>query len=245
MPAQWRAAAHAALLAGAGTLASSAGAGPTVETRAFAPPSGDPLILARTVMRELPGGAAIVAIRRYRVSFQPVPGGWVVDGALISSEIDVPPSLATIAAIERARPDQGMFPIRLDRTGRIVGQPIAPGMGREAVAGAVGAALHRADTAPAAGFFTQIGAAAASGGGLTGWPEELFLPHGPNGSSEQTFALPDGGTGSVRVALESVPAAGMATMGRVARTVVTQAAGTRRVAREEWTLAAETTGTLP
>ena len=245
MPGPWRAAAHAALLAGAGTLASVAGAEPTIETRAFAPPIGDPMILARTVVRELPGGAAIVATRRYRVSFRPVPGGWEVSGALISSEIAVPPSLATIAAIERARPDQGMFPMRLDGTGRIVGRPIAQGMGREAVAGAVGAALHRADAEPEAGFLTQIGAAAASGGGLTGWPEELFLPHGPNGSSEQKFALPDGGTGSVRVTLESVPAASRTTMGRVARTVVTQAAGSRRVAREEWTLAAETTGTLP
>ena len=243
-PVAWRAAAHAALLAGAGLLALGAGAGPAaagpaLKTAAFAPPSGRPLILARTVVRELPGGAAIVATRRYRISFRPVADGWAVDGALVSSVIDVPPALAAIAAIERARPDDGMFPILLDYSGRIVAEPTA-GLGREVVAGAVGAASHVVGPAPATGFFAQIGAAAAAPeAGLTSWPEALFLPGGMSGTTEQAFALPDGSVGSVRVSLECAPAPGMATMGRAARTVVTLAAGARRVAREEWTLAAE------
>ena len=235
----WRAATHAALLAGTGLLALPAVAGPAVETRAFAPPSGRPLILARTVVRELPGGAAIVATRRYRISFRPVVDGWAVDGALVSSDIDVPPALAAIAALERARPDDGMFPILLDYSGRIVAEPTA-GLGREVVAGAVGAASHVVGPVPATGFFAQIGAAAAAPeAGLTSWPEALFLPDGLSGTTEQAFALPDGSVGSVRVSLECAPAPGMATMGRAARTVVTQAGGTRRVAREEWTLAAD------
>lgn len=237
--AHWRAAAHAALLVGAGMIAPPVAAGPAVQSRAFAPPSGRPLILARTVVRELPGGAAIVATRRYRVTFQPVSGGWEVDGALVSSEIDVPPALAALAAIERARPDDGMFPIVLDHAGRIVAEPVA-GMGREAVAGAVGAAGPIVGPEPATGFIVQIGAAAAApGGGLTSWPEALFLPGGMSGTTEQAFALPDGSAGTVRVSLECDPAPGMAMMGRAARTVVTHAAGTRRVAREEWTLAAD------
>lgn len=237
--AQWRAAAHAALLAGAGLLAQPAAAGPALEATLFAPPSGRALILARTVVRELPGGAAIVATRRYRVTFRQVADGWEVDGALVASEIDVPPALAAIAAIERARPDDGMFPIMLDHAGRIVVEP-TEGFGRGDVAGAVGAASHVAGPAPAGGFLAQIGAAAAtSQGGLTSWPEALFLPDGLSGTTEQVFAMPDGSTGSVRVSLECDPAPGMATMGRAARTVVTQAAGTRRVAREEWTMVAD------
>lgn len=240
-PALWRAAAHAALLAGATMVVPAAVAGPAAETEAFAPPGGRPLILARTVVRELPEGAAIVATRRYRVTFRPVANGWEVDGALISSEIEVPPALAALAAIERARPDNGMFPIQLDHAGRIVAEPAA-GLGREVVAGAVGAANQIVGPAPATGFIAQVGAAAATPeSGLTSWPEALFLPNGLSGTTEQAFALPDGSAGSVRVSLECAPAPGMATMGRAARTVVTQAAGTRRVAREEWTLAAETT----
>ena len=244
-PVAWRAAAHAALLAGAGLLAHPAAAGPAQEAAAFAPPSGRPLILARTVVRELPGGAAIVANRRYRVSFHPLSNGWKVDGVLVSSEIEAPPALAAFAAIERTRPDNGMFPILLDRTGRIVAEPTA-GLGREVVAGAVGAASHVIGPAPASAFIAQIGTAAATPeGGLTSWPEALFLQDGLSGTTEQAFALPDGSTGSVRVSLECAPAPGMATMGRAARTVVPVASGTRRSAREEWTLAAESEPVRP
>ena len=157
--AAWRAAAYATLFAGAGLPALSAVAGSAVETQAFAPPSGRPLILARKVVRQLPGGAAIVATRRYRVKFRPVADGWEVDGVLIASEIDVPPALAAIAALERARPDDGMFPILLDRTGRIVAEPTA-GLGREAVAGAVGAASPVVGPASASEFIARIGTAA-------------------------------------------------------------------------------------
>ena len=235
--AEWRAAIHAALLVGAATLPIPA-VGAFAEP-AFAPPTDRPLILSRKLVRELRDGAQIVATRRYRVTFQRVVDGWEVDGALIASEIDVPPALAAIAALERHRPDEGLFPIHLDRAGRIVSGPATAAMGREAVAGAVGAAGQMAGTRVAAapgGFLAQLGAAGASGGGLTRWPAALFLPHGLSGTTEQAFKLPDGSDGSVMVTLECEAAPALATMGRARRTVVTQTAGTRRVAREEWTL---------
>ncbi|MDP3673878.1 MAG: hypothetical protein Q8R44_02105 [Novosphingobium sp.] len=238
---EWRAAVHAALLAGAATLAPPVVAKST-PTPAFAPPGESPLLLSRKVVRELSGGAAIVATRRYRITFHPVADGWQVEGVLVGSEIDVPPALAAIAVLERDRPDDGLFPIHLDRSGRIVAAPAAPSLGREAVAGALGAAERFAGGGNAAttpGLLSQIGAAAASpGGGLTRWPEALFLPRGLSGTTEHAFRLPDGSEGSVLVSLESVPAPGLTTMGKAIRTVVTLAAGTRRVAREEWTLEA-------
>lgn len=234
----WLAAIHASLLAGAAVLAMPAEA--ATPGPAFAPPSDSPLILSRTVVRELRDGAAIVATRRYRVTFHPVVEGWKVEGALIASEIEVPPALAAIAALERDRPDDGLFPLHLDHAGRIVSEPSAAGLGREAVAGALGAAKHLAGAREAAapgGFLTQLGAAAASpGGGLTRWPAALFLPNGLSGTSEQSFRLPDGSEGKVQVSLDSEAAPALATMGRARRTVVTLAAGIRRVAREEWTL---------
>ena len=236
-PAAWRAAIHAALLAGAGVAAAPTVAAASPEP-VFAPSSDIPLILSRTVVRELRGGAAIVATRRYRVTFHPIAEGWEVNGALIASEIDVPPALAALAALERDRPADGQFPLHLDRAGRIVPEPTG-GLAREAVAGALGAARHLTGTGEAGapgGFLAQLGAAAASGGGLTSWPAALFVPHGLSGTSEQAFKLPDGSEGSVQVSLESEAASALATMGRATRTVVTQAAGTRRVAREEWTL---------
>lgn len=237
--AEWRAAAvHAALLFGATTFAVPGLA--SFAAPVFAPPTDSPLILSRKVVRELRDGAEIVATRRYRVTFRRMGDGWDVDGALIASEIDAPSALAALAALERDRPDDGLFPIHLDRVGRIVPDQPAQGLGRQAVAGALGAARHRSDvgdTNAAGGFIAQLGAIAASpSGGLAPWPEALFLPHGLNGTSEQAFKLPDGSDGSVRVVLESEAAPASATMGRARRTVVTLADGTRRVAREEWTL---------
>jgi hypothetical protein len=234
----WRAATHAALLAGAATLALPAAAASS--DPGFAPPRDQPLVLSRTVVRELRDGAAIVATRRYRVTFHPRGDGWLVDGTLIASEIDVPPALSAIAAFERGRPDDGLFPMTLDHTGRIVSQSPSLGNERAALSSALGAARKLTGTSQAAapgGFLAQIGAAAASpSGGQTAWPEALFLPHGLSGNSEQTFQLPDGSDGSVLVLLESEAATAQATMGRARRTVVTKVAGTRRVAREEWTL---------
>jgi hypothetical protein len=236
---EWRAAIHAALLIGAAAAPVAAFAAPDGIT-AFGPPCDRPFMLSRTVVRELTGGAAIVATRRYRVTFHRVAEVWELQGELVASEIDVPPALASIAAIERDRRDDGLFPIHLDSTGRIVAAGAAAGLGRETVASALelakdfaGGAERKAPTA----FPDQVQAAAASGGGLTRWPDALFLPHGLGGISEQAFRLPDGGEGSVRIALESDPAPGLATMGRAVRTVTTLAGGTRHVAREEWTLA--------
>lgn len=241
--ATWRAAAHAALLAGAGVAAVPALAEPTSQTVAFAPPVDRPLVLSRKVVRELNDGKSIIATRRYRITFHPVANGWEVAGVLIASEIDVPPSLAAIAAFERERPDDGLFPIHLDRSGRIVAATtvIPSAAETRAVSGALDMAGRRAepvDPAPSDGFLDQIAKAAASpGGGHTLWPETLFMPSGRSATSEQTIELDDGSRGSVQVTIESEAALVLATMGRARRTVVTMAAGTRRVAREEWTLA--------
>ena len=234
---EWRAAAHAALLAGAAALAAPAVA--TTPEAGFAPPRDQPLILSRTVIRELRDGAAIVATRRYQITFHPVGDGWRVDGTLIASEIDVPPSLAPIAAIERTRSDEGVLPIHLDHAGRIVVEPQPSSMADpKAFAGALRAASHLLPGAASDGFLTQLGTAAAKpGAGLSAWPEALFLPHGLFGVSEQSFRLPDGSDGSVLILLDSDAEPARATMSRARRTVVTQVAGTRQVAREEWTLA--------
>lgn len=168
-PKEWRAAIHAALLAGAATVALPAAARPT-SAAAFAPPSESPLLLSRKVVREISGGTAIVATRRYRVTFHENGDGWVIRGDLVASEIDAPPALAAIAAIERNRPDEGLFPIYLDSSGLIVPAPAPPDMGREAVAAAVDLARQGGGdaSATASGFIGKVAAAARSpGGGLT------------------------------------------------------------------------------
>ena len=253
--AEWRAAAHAALLAGAAVLTLPAGAaalpagagtlpaGAAAGEPAFAPPTDKPLMLSRTIVRELQDGAAIVATRRYQIAFRAVDQGWQVDGALIASDIAVPPSLAKIAAFERARPDEGLFPIFLDLAGRIVAappaalQPPSPRPDRKAFAAAMRVTSRVFPRTVGDGFLAQLNATAViPTARASGWPDALFLPHGLFGVSEQSFRLPDGTDGSVLILLDSDTEPARATMSRARRTVITQIAGNRQVAREEWTL---------
>ena len=226
---------HALLLAGAATLVIAAAPAPGAV--AFAPPTDRPLLLSRTLTRELPGEKAIVATRRYRVVFARTAAGWQIDGTLIASDIAAPPPLAALAELERARPDDGLFPIALDRTGRIVGANES-GQGQSAVDKAVamvGAKLP-GEALPVV----------AGSGGMTRWPATLFLPSTETSETEQRFPLPEGGEGKVSVALETVAAEGPAMMGRAERTVTTEIGATRRVSRETWTLSPlrETSQTL-
>jgi hypothetical protein len=140
-----RAAVQAGLLVAAVALIGAGGA-PAAE---FAPPVDKPMLLSRTLVRELGGGATIVATRRYRVVFHRTEAGWRIDGALVASEIDAPAALSALAAIERGRPDDGLFPILLDPAGRIVPKAPSGGQGREAVerASRIGAGLRRGSPA--------------------------------------------------------------------------------------------------
>ena len=240
------AALHAALLFGAvsaGAIA-SATAPPPAAALAFRPPAG-PMLLSRTLRRDLADGKAVITTRRYRVSFTPNASGWRVDGELVGCEVDAPPALAMLAEIERKRRDEGLFPLTLDRNGLIVpASPPAdsPGQGRDSVEQAIGATLAQlkanppaaAVGAPIAGFLQQLQVLAAQAA-LTRWPVTLFLP-GSESRDERRFTLPDGSEGTVTAEVSNAPAPGLATMGRATRRVVTRIGEDSRTSREEWSL---------
>ncbi len=238
------AALHAALLFCTMGLAIPATAqGPLTARPGFAPPEGEPMLLTRTLQRELSDGKTIVATRRYRVRFARHDTGWTIDGTLIASEIDAPPSLAALASIEQQRPDDALFPIRLDAGGLI--QPRTNPGSPDGVSWR--AALDVAtklvsvqrpsgsDNAPPGPMVQQMQAVAGAGS-LSIWPLTLFLPEADARREERRFALPEGGEGVIVTELERLPAEGFDTMGQAQRTVVTEVAGTRRVTREQWSL---------
>lgn len=234
------AALYAALLLGA----ASAAASPPPDKRSFDPPLGQPMLLSRTLQRDLADGKAIVTIRRYRVTFAATSTGWTVEGELIDSEVTAPPPLAALAEIERKRSDDGLFPLELDRDGKIVPRAsVGGGQGRASVDEALAQALARTRTQPAAaalsgpisGFVQQLQGLAAQTA-LTRWPEALFTP-GVQTSGEQRFALPDGAEGSVVTEVRTEGGVEARTMSRATRAVTTDIAGSRRVTREEWSLA--------
>ena len=227
MSRRWKSAAEALLLVGAAAMAGGADA--PAPARGFDPPPDRPMLLSRTLVRELADGKAIVATRRYRVAFHRTEAGWRIEGDLVASEIACPPALAALAAIERGRPDDGLFPILLDRAGRIVAREPAGSLGR----GAVERAIELGGSSAAADGFLADVQAAAAGDGLTRWPESLFLPGDEHREEAREVALPDGRAGTVRVALDRASAAAAGTM---TRAITTDLAGTRRVSRESWAL---------
>ena len=240
---------HAALLLGTVSLALPALAGtpPVAPTHVFAPPEGEPMLLTRTLRRELFDGKAIVATRRYRVHFTRTPDGWTIEGSLVASEIDAPPALAGLAAIERQRPDDALFPIRLDAAGVIqprdgTASPDGPAW-RAALDHAIALASARPASAidgAALDLLIQQMQAVVGAATLSRWPTTLFLPEPGTSREERRFALPGtgegAGEGAILAELERMPAEGTDTMGWAERRVVTEVAGTRRVTREQWSL---------
>ena len=86
--------------------------------KAFSPPS-TPMVLSRTVIRELADGKQIVVKRSFRVQFVPAADGFVLTGTPITVSVDVPPLLARLGELERQRSDMGPFPLAIDSAGMI------------------------------------------------------------------------------------------------------------------------------
>lgn len=215
---------------------------------AFRPPIGRPMLLSRTLWRDLADGKQIVATRRYRVRFLADGLGWRVEGELVASEIDAPEILRPLAEIERQRPDDGLFPIALDSHGRIAERDATvlaggPTQGGEAVERAVALALSQlerqprppAEAADVRAFLQRIQTLAAAAV-TTSWPSSLFLPGGEAVREEQRFALPNGSEGVLTSEVTSAASPSLATMASCERRVITEIAGDRRVTRELWTL---------
>lgn len=238
---------RAALLAGATVLLSPvvAATQPPVSTAMprdaaapFAPPEG-PLLLTRTVRRPLPGGQEIRARRSYEVRFVREAGGFRLDGTLVDVSLEAPPLLESLAALERRRPDEGMFPMRLDAAGRLL--PAAERPQSDAVRGAVArtsAAVDRTrladfDRQQAEAFLGQLNERA----GHNPWPEDLFRPAAAQRRAARTLPLVNGARGRVVVETTARTAGDGALVAFYARTITSDLGGDSRTTYEEWTLA--------
>lgn len=222
-----------------GILAAAMAAAPPApaEAPAFIPPDG-PVTLTRTVRRSLPDGKEVIATRSYEVRVARDGGGYRVEGRLLSAQVDAPPSLEALAAIERKRGDVGLFPFRLDAQGLIV-SPAAPGDGASLEAAGIVARhviakgpLASARRREAEAVVGQIVARSSAGSGAQ-WPADLFRPAPGRRTTVTAIALPGGRAGTVTTAIEVTREAGLE---RIERTVVTETGGDRRTTREIYTL---------
>lgn len=204
----------------------------------FAAPR-EPLVLTRTVWRNLHDGQQIMVRRSYFLAFTAEDGGFVVTGEQIASDVEAPPALDAIARLERSRIDRAAFPLRLDAEGliRLGGAP-SPSPGRSdgenaARALIAGHSLSLADQREGETFLADV----VAKGGAVPWPLDLFSPREASWSNRRELTLPDGSTGTLTMTFtaESERIAGLPT--KVSREVVSEFGGTRRVSREEWTFA--------
>lgn len=230
--------ASVALLAVLGSQSANIAAAQAPQLR-FSPPSS-PMVLSRTVIRELSGGEQVLVKRRFRVQFLADGEGFVLTGVPIDVSVEVPPVLARLGELERQRSDQGPFPILIDSQGLIhlaiarkdadllarkVGQQAANAM----ISAAPMPALRKREG-------EQMLGQLAIDPRTSPWPTDLFAASNGERRQHSTIALPDGSQGEVEVLLK---VAGLLPCGMPAsfeRVITTQLAGTKRVSRELWTL---------
>ena len=216
---------------------------PRPAARVFDPPP-TPLMLTRTLRHMMHDGTAIVTRRAYRVRFVRDGDGFRLDGTLAEVTVAAPPGLEALAALERLRPDPGLFPMRLDAAGMVLptidpapADPEPSPQQRQAI-GAASADIGRmklaADAAAQAqGFVARFEARPYR----TAWPLDLFRPAPGMRSDRRTIPLDGGLQGEVTtdIAATSDPATGL--LESFTRTVTTDLAGDKRLVIEEWTLA--------
>lgn len=234
---------RAAWLAGAAAimpvaaLSAADSPAPAAKASQFQPPAA-PMVLTRVLRRPLPGGAEVKTLRSYEVRFVSDGSGYRIDGQLIDAEIEVPAPYEALAAIERARPDDGMFPIHLDGEGRLLptSEQYTAKSAREASAIAMkrvgGLGLPTGEARQANEFVGQF----ASRPARTPWPDDLFNPAPGHRRQTKSVPLPDGSHGRVSIDIDARTHGPSGLLASFARTVTTELEGSARVTEETWTL---------
>lgn len=215
------------------------GAANAQTTGAFLPPSG-PMVLSRTVIRELSDGKQIVVERSFRVQFVASGNGFMLTGAPIGVKVDVPPVLAGMGELERRRSEPGPFPLMIDSRGSIHSVNIteAPDQRARGAAQQAGSSLLRSAAVPDQTKRESVQALAAMAGETRGspWPVDLFNATDAERHQHRTVALADGSQGEVDVLVrvEKWLPCGMPAL--FERIITTDLSGTRRVSREVWSI---------
>jgi hypothetical protein len=228
-----------AAITGTGISARADQPGPEAGAGMFSPPAG-PMILMRELRRSLSDGNEVVTRRRYEIRFVTEAGGFRVDGRLVSAEAEVPPKLQMLAALERARGDEGLFPIHLTARGMIVEQQAEASVGTPQTRKLAESMIARAplptgERSGALGFVSALLAHPEVAGGH--WPAELFHPMTGTCADTNSYPMPGGGTGTVTVTIDAHGDGPGGLLQSFERTVVTESGGAPQQSRERWTLA--------
>jgi hypothetical protein len=205
----------------------------------------EPLRLLRVLERGLPdraGAMAAITVRRWwEVTFERRGRGIVMLGRQVAAEVDAPPRLAEIAAIEQRRDASGLFPLMLSGEGTILTAPALP-----PESDLVGAALRTAETLIARHYLPAAERARislylaevhrAGAGLLDALPGDLMFPAREPMVRSEAVALPGGLSGHFTLHYAATPQADAPWLARAERRMETVIGRHRRRAAETWVL---------
>lgn len=225
------------LLALLPSLAVPAEAGST-QAEGFRPPAGA-MVFTRRLVRELPGGEAIIVTRTFEIRFFVGGGGYRVEGTQTSAHVSAPQSLSGLARLEEQRQETGLFPMVLDASGRIMAGPNGdtPDLTQAVDEGFAYLARHpltRPDQKAAQEFLIGLQTVAASI--TTAMPIDLFTGNPSPLERTQDLTMPDGKPGRVSVSYAGTARQGGGLLAHAQRVVTTQSSGSALRSIEEWTL---------
>ena len=204
----------------------------------FAPPSA-PMVLSRTVIRELSDGKQIVVKRSFIVQFVVSGNGYMLTGAPLGVTVDVPPVLEGLAELERKRNEPGPFPLKVDSRGVIdVESDGSSDQQARENARRMGSSMLQAAALPeqTKRETIEILGNMARDPRSSPWPVDLFSAKDAERHMHRSVTLADGSLGEVDVVLrvEKWLPCGMPAL--FERVITTDLSGTRHVSREVWSL---------
>jgi hypothetical protein len=203
----------------------------------FRPPDG-PMLLIRTTRKPLPDGEEVLTRRSYEVRFVRDGEGYRIDGELLAAEVEAPPPLRRLAEIERRRPDEGMFPLRLDASGKLTaGGSARPSPVTQGAIDTVAGLVDKTRLAPAEKMQAKafvLGLHARQG--FSAWPEDLFRPVAGLRRETRTIPTDNGAPGRLLVEISANTAGPNGLLAALTRTVTSELDGDRRSNYEQWTL---------
>ncbi|ANU06783.1 hypothetical protein [Paraurantiacibacter namhicola] len=206
----------------------------------FRPPMS-PLCYTRALHRELGRGAHIEVSRAFSVRFSSEAAGFRLDGSQISAEVDMPPSLESLARIERERREDGIFPMQLDNAGAIIGGPDY--RADEAIGRAIGVVEQKLATGNFDGADQQVisgmlqAAHRQSESLVATLPVDLFAPRQRATHDSRSVNLPGGSTGRIEVSFEAQVDPETGVLQSAQRRIVTRIGDSARATVESWSLA--------
>ncbi|MEL7690065.1 hypothetical protein [Citromicrobium bathyomarinum] len=216
---------------------------PTAASARLASPDG-PFVLERALVRSLSDGKQISVTRRWSLAFEAVgDDGLRATGKQVDASVDAPSALQAMARLEAARDESDLFPLQLDRAGRIVQSSseiaLAP-LPETVVDAALAYAKARSDATAAQTMSRQFLVELSQHGmaWLSDLPADLFFPAPRDRRISREIDLPDGTTGSFELR-ESVSAEGASGLLKsFSREAATTTKDMTQKGSEAWTLRA-------